>query len=161
MSPNLVSAVLEKLICCLCLRDFPCRYTTKVRLWDTIISYVFVCQMGDVCQVFVERWPASLCTLRANDRSHKTEREDGIGGAEVEETNAFLDEMSSLSVASGSLMEPSSCIPETGGCAGSSTPPRQLCLRLLYHPSYFRKRCELFSIYCLGGSSVMWNNWEH
>lgn len=32
MSPNSVSAVLGKLIRRLCLRDFPCRYTTKVRL---------------------------------------------------------------------------------------------------------------------------------
>lgn len=41
--------------------------------------------------VFVQQWPASLCTLRANDRSLKRQREDGTGRAEAEETRALLD----------------------------------------------------------------------
>lgn len=88
MSPNSVSAVLEKLIRRLCLGDFPCRYNAKVTL---TFQLFLVCQMGHVCWVFAQHWPASLCTLRASDRSLKRQREDSRRRAEAEETRALLD----------------------------------------------------------------------
>lgn len=51
MSPNSVSAVLEKLIRRLCLEDFPCRYTTQVRL-NYQLFFLFLCVC--VCQMYVE-----------------------------------------------------------------------------------------------------------
>lgn len=87
MSPSSLSAVLEKLILRLCLADFPCRCSSKVRWTEQLF---LMCQMGHV-RVFVQRWPAPLCTLRANDHSLKRQRGDGTGRGEAEETQALLD----------------------------------------------------------------------
>lgn len=122
MSPNSVSAVLEKLIRRLCLGDFPCGYDGGVSL-----RFCLLCALNRSCHGNCGQMIAV---------SLETESSGGDSGS------PGSAEMSSLSVASGSCMESSSCVLERAGCARSWTPPRQPGVHLLHHTTYHGKGCE-------------------
>lgn len=98
------------------------------------------------------KWPLSPETERRRLRKSRGGGDSGPPGSAP---------MSPLSVASGSLVEPSGCVSERAGCAGSSTPPRKLCVHLLYHPPCSGKRCEFSSVFWGRDlSALVWSQWS-
>lgn len=129
MSPNSVSAVLEKLIRRLCLGDFPCR-RVGLHFW------LFCLSNG------IRRGNCGQMIALSQETERGWRRRSSGGGGSGSPGSA---EMSSLSVASGSLMESSSCFLERAGCARSWTPPRQPGVHPLHHTTYHGKGCERLS----------------
>lgn len=132
MSSNSVSAVLEKLIRRLCLGEFPCGHDSRVGLHFWLFCASNGIRRGNCGQMMA----VSLETERGRRR-----RSSGGGGS----GSPGSAEMSSLSVASGSRMESSSCILERAGCARSWAPPRQPGVHLLHHTTHHGKGCERLS----------------
>lgn len=128
MSLNSVSAVLEELIRRLCLGDFPCGYECRVSL-----HFWLFCASNE------SRGNCGLMIALSQETERGRRRRSSGGGDSGSPGSA---QMSSLSVASGSRMESSSCILERAGCARSWTPPRQPGVHLLHHTTYHGKGCE-------------------